>query len=339
MLFRHLAIESLSYELAPHKVTSTQLEDRLNGAMTRMRLPPRPIELLTGITERGFWDHGTPVSEVAARAGRKAIAAAGIDARDIGLLISTSVSKDYLEPSIASLVHGELGLDARCQSFDLANACLGFLNGIEVAGRMIEAGVIDYALVVDGESAGPIVDATLRRLVGAEATNQDFWDNFATLTLGSAAVAMVLGHTKRSRSGHRVNGSVSMADTENNRLCLGTAERMVTDSTRLLKAGVALAGRTWQQAVETLPSWSSSSIDQFILHQVGKSHLVAICNALNIPQQKCFLTYPTLGNVGPAAVPLTLALAEEAGRVRPGDHVALMGIGSGLNVSMMSVTW
>lgn len=339
MLFRNLTIESLSYELAPHKVTSTELEDRLNGAMTRMRLPPRPIELLTGITERGFWDRGTLVSEVAARAGRKAIAQAGVDPRDIGLLISTSVSKDYLEPSIASLVHGELGLDTRCQSFDLANACLGFLNGIEVAGRMIEAGVVDYALVVDGESAGPIVESTLKRLTAPEATSQDFWDNFATLTLGSAAVAMVLGHAKRSRSGHRVNGSVTRADTENNRLCLGTAERMVTDSTRLLKAGVALAGQTWADAAETLPRWSVGGIDQFILHQVGKSHMLAICNALDIPAQKCFPTYPTFGNVGPAAVPLTLALAEEAGRVRPGDHVALMGIGSGLNVAMMSVTW
>jgi 3-oxoacyl-[acyl-carrier-protein] synthase-3 len=67
--------------------------------------------------------------------------------------------------------------------------------------------------------------------------------------------------------------------------------------------------------------------------------LTAVCQALGVPTQKCHLTYPTLGNVGPAAVPLTLALAVEAGRVKSGDHVALMGIGSGLNVSMMSVTW
>lgn len=339
MLFRDLTIESLSYELAPNKVTSVQLEDRLNGAMARMRLPPHPIELLTGIKERGFWEPGTLVSEVAARAGRKALAAAGVDPRDVGLLISTSVSKDYLEPSVASLVHGELGLDTRCASFDLANACLGFMNGIEVAGRMIEAGAVDYALVVDGESSGNIVDATLKRLVGPDATSQDFWDNFATLTLGSTAVAMVLGHRRNTRTGHRVNGSVSRADTENNRLCLGTAERMVTDSTKLLKAGVALAGRTWAHASEVLPNWSTGGIDQYILHQVGRSHMVAICQALGVPQQKCFPTYPTFGNVGPAAVPLTLALAEEAGRIRPGDHVALMGIGSGLNVAMMSVTW
>ncbi len=70
-----------------------------------------------------------------------------------------------------------------------------------------------------------------------------------------------------------------------------------------------------------------------------RAHMVALCDALGIDFQKCFLSFPQHGNVGPAAVPLTLALADEAGKLREGDHVALMGIGSGLNVSMMSVTW
>ena len=222
---------------------------------------------------------------------------------------------------------------------DFANACLGFMNGVEVAGQMIEAGLVDYALIVDGENSGDIVENTLRRLLAPDATSQDFWDNFATLTLGSAAVAMVLGRADRSRTSHRVNGSVGLADTDNNRLCIGTSERMVTDSTKLLKAGVALARRTWVRAAEELPGWNAAQIDQYICHQVGKAHLTALCDALSIPFARCFPTYMTFGNVGPAAVPLTLALAEEAGRVRPGDHVALMGIGSGLNVSMMSVTW
>lgn len=339
MQFRNLTIESVAYELAPHRVTSVALEERLNGAMTRMRLPPRPIELLTGITERAYWGPDTPMHTVAARAGAKALAAAGIDPRQVGLLLNTSVCRDYVEPSMASLVHGELKLAPTCANFDIANACLGFLNGMEVAGRMIEAGVVDYALIVDGENAGPYVDVTLRRLQSPTATAQDFWDNFATLTLGSTAVAMVLGHEKNTRTGHRVNGSVSLADSDNNRLCLGTADGMITDSTRLLKAGVALAARTWGRAREELPDWSPGGIDLFVMHQVGKSHMLAVCSALGVDPARCFVTYPTHGNVGPAAVPLTLALAEEAGRARPGDHIALMGIGSGLNVQMTSVTW
>ena len=339
MRFKNVSIESIAYERAPLRVTSSALEDRLNPAMTRMRLPPRPIELLTGIVERGFWDPGTPVHEVATRAGRRALTLAGIDRQDVGMLISTSVSKDFLEPSMACLAHGALGLSASCKNFDIANACLGFMNGIEVAGQMIEAGIVDHALLVDGENSGDIVENTIRRLLAPDATSQDFWDNFATLTLGSAAVAMVLGRADRSRTSHRVNGSVGLADTENNRLCIGTSERMVTDSTKLLKAGVALARRTWARGVEELPAWSPTQIDQYICHQVGKAHLTALCDTLSIPINRCFPTYMNYGNVGPAGVPLTLALAEEAGRVRAGDHVALMGIGSGLNVAMMSVTW
>jgi 3-oxoacyl-[acyl-carrier-protein] synthase-3 len=136
-----------------------------------------------------------------------------------------------------------------------------------------------------------------------------------------------------------VNGSVTLSDTSHNRLCLGTAERMVTDAARLLKAGVSLALRTWRLASEQLQGWSEKTIRQYVCHQVGESHMVALCQALGIDFTKCFLTYPRHGNVGPAAVPLTLAMAAEEGRIRAGDHVALMGIGSGLNVTMMSVTW
>ena len=114
---------------------------------------------------------------------------------------------------------------------------------------------------------------------------------------------------------------------------------MITESTRLLKAGVALARRTWSLAHDVIPRWLEAGIDQYICHQVGQSHMAALAQGLGIDLGKCFLSYPAHGNVGPAAVPLTLALAEEAGRVRQGDHVALMGIGSGLNVSMMSLTW
>ncbi|MCM2254898.1 MAG: 3-oxoacyl-ACP synthase III [Vicinamibacteria bacterium] len=339
MQFQNLAIESMAYELPPVSVSSREIEERLRHVMGNLKVPTRTLELLTGIVERRFWNEGTQVHEAAARVARRAIAAAGIAADAVGVLINTSVSKDYLEPSMASLVHGDVGLSERCMNFDVSNACLGFLNGIEVAGRMIESGAADYALLVDGESSRQVVESTIDRLSAPGATAKDFWDNFATLTLGSAAVAMVLCRADRSRTTHRVNGSVTLADTAQSRLCTGTAERMVTDSTRLLKAGVSLAQKTWQVAAEQLVSWSPAGIRRFVCHQVGESHMRAMCDALRIDFNKCFLSYPTHGNVGPAAVPLTLALAAEAGELKSGDHVALMGIGSGLNVTMMSVTW
>lgn len=339
MRFRHVAIESVAYEVPPVRVPSAQLEERLNGALLRMKLPPRPIELLTGIAERRFWDDATSAADAAGIAASKALAAAGIPKEKLGLLISTSVSKDFLEPSMAAFIHGSLGLPASCRGFDVGNACLGFLNGIELAGQAIDAGQVDYALVVAGESAGPIVDATIERLHAPETTAAEFWSNFATLTLGSAAVAMVLSHERLSRTSHRVMGSVSLSDTKNNRLCIGTKERMVTDSTTLLRAGVALARQTWEEASIRLDDWADDRIDHYVCHQVGRAHINALCQALGMSQAKCHLTYPSAGNIGPAAVPYTLAVATEAGRVKPGQHVALMGIGSGLNVAMMSVRW
>ena len=339
MKFNDLAIESIAYELPPVAVSTEQLVRRLDPVLRKFKIPVDAMLQLTGIIERRFWPRGLPMHQAATDVARRAIQRAGIKPSQVGILINTSVSKDYLEPSMASLVHGDLGLSQECRNFDLANACLGFLNGIEVAGRMLESGVADYALLVDGESAGDVVEATITRLQSPDTTLRDFWEAFATLTLGSAAVAMVLTKGDLSQTTHRVNGCVSLADTANSRLCMGTAERMVTDSTRLLKAGVVLAQKTWGVAAGSLNRWSEQGIGHYICHQVGASHMQALVEALGINFAKCVLSYPTHGNVGPAAVPLTLALATESGRVKEGDHVALMGIGSGLNVTMMSVTW
>jgi 3-oxoacyl-[acyl-carrier-protein] synthase-3 len=78
---------------------------------------------------------------------------------------------------------------------------------------------------------------------------------------------------------------------------------------------------------------------QFICHQVGATHMATFFQRLELDLDRAFLTYPEHGNVGPAAVPLTLGLAVEAGRVQGGDRVALMGIGSGLSCMMTEVEW
>jgi len=274
MRFENLAIETVTYELPPRWVTSTELEDRLLSAMQRLKLPTRPIQLLTGIARRRFWEPGTKIHDVATRVARRAIYSAGITPDQVGILINTSVCKDYIEPSMASLVHGDLGLPASCRNFDVANACLGFLDGIQIAGQMIESGLVDYALIVDGESSEDIVESTIRRLLRLDITAKEFWENFATLTLGSVAVAMVLTHARLSRTTHRVNGSVTLADTSQNRLCLGTTERMVTESTRLLKAGVSLAQRTWEVA-QKANKWQGRNITRFRNDEYDRAYRAA----------------------------------------------------------------
>jgi len=176
------------------------------------------------------------------------------------------------------------------------------------------------------------------RLRRPEANASTYRDNLATLTLGSAAVAMILRRADDSRTGHRLRGGVFQAATEHNRLCLGTETGMVTDPPKLLAEGVALARRTWEQSRVEL-GWDHPQIAEYALHQVGKANHEALIKNLSLPDAKALRVYTGLGNVGAAGVPITLALAVEQGRLRTGQTAALMGIGSGLNVAMMRVDW
>ncbi|NCC33419.1 MAG: 3-oxoacyl-ACP synthase III [Chloroflexia bacterium] len=339
MLFQNVAIEALGYELAPHRISSAWLEDQISETMERLGVPKGRLEQLSGIQERRFWEAGTRPSATATLAGAKTLAAAEVDPSRIGLLLNTSVCQDFLEPSTACFVHRSLGLAPKAINYDLRNACLGFLNGMHVGAMMIEMGEIEYALIVNGEGSQEIVMATLERLKRPETTAIEFRDNFAALTLGSGAAAMLLAHRSVARSPHRLNGLVSLAATEHNELCIGNPDYMKTDASALLVAGVKLATETWARAQERLPNWSDEQIALYAPHQVSGRHMAAVSEALGLTPTKLALNFQVLGNIGPAALPISLAQAAEAGRIKAGDHVGLLGIGSGINCSMMSVTW
>ena len=335
----NVVIEAIAYELAPNRVSSSELETQIAATLRRLGLPLGQLEALTGIRERRFWDPGVMPSDVATVAARRTMDMAGVDIGDIDCLINTSVCKDYIEPSVACLVHGNLGLSPACLSYDVGNACLGFLNAIDIVVMMIETGRVRCGLIVDGESAREPVEATLRRLGDADASIDDFRENFATLTLGSGAVAMLLRHADDARSAHRINGSVSLSATEHNRLCIGQRDFMKVNPTALLRAGVDLAKRTWNLAAERLDNWRDEDIALYAPHQVSVRNTEVLNETLGLSPDKVFLNVQMQGNIGPAALPITLAMADEAGRIHRHDHVALMGIGSGLNCSMMSITW
>jgi 3-oxoacyl-[acyl-carrier-protein] synthase-3 len=337
MRFENVAIYSVAQVDATHRVSSAELEARLEPTLKRLRVPKGLLEGLTGIKARRMWDETILPSDAAALAGARAIAEAGIDAGRLGILISTSVCRDYVEPSTACLVHGKLGLGPGCLNFDVGNACLGFLNGMDIVANMIERGQIEFGLVVDGENSRFVVDKTIERLAREDLDQTGFWANFATLTLGSAAAAMVLGRANAG-AGHRYLGGVTVAATEHRDLCRGQVDHMETNSADLLTSGLELAERTWTRAQAEL-GWQGDALDEFVVHQVSKAHTDKLRARLGIDEGKLLATYPEYGNVGPAGIPLVLAKAAELGRLRPGARVALLGIGSGLNCSMAEVVW
>jgi 3-oxoacyl-[acyl-carrier-protein] synthase-3 len=338
MKFQHVVIQSLASVEAPIRVTSREIEQRLKPTLDRLGVREDLLEEVSGIGARRFWHEGTSPSDAATLAAEKALDEAGIDRGRVGVIINTSVCRDYLEPSTACIVHGNLGLSENCLNFDVGNACLAFMNGMDIAARMIERTEVEYALIVDGESSRPITEATIERMLDPAVDEHQFRAEFASLTLGSGAAAMVMARRELAPRGHRYLGSVSRAATEFNSLCRGNMGQMLTDTRTLLSEGLKLAAKTFAAARVAL-GWVTNELDQYVIHQVSKVHTDALVKLLGLDPHKVLAIYPEMGNVGPASVPMVLARAVELGKVRSGDRVGLLGIGSGLNCAMAEVVW
>ncbi len=332
---QHSGVLSIAAIEAPRVITSDWIDEQLAETYQRNGLHGGLLSGLAGIEERRWWDDDVSFADAAAMAGRAAIEKAGIDPSQIGILMSTSVCKDHLEPSVACAVHHQLGLPSSCLNFDVGNACLGFMNAMSIASAMLDTGTVDYALIVDGEGSRYTQETTLARLRRPETTAGEVFAEFASLTLGSGAAAMVLTRTDRHPEAHRVVGGVARAATRHNELCVGSLDRMTTDTHALLVAGLDLAAEAWTDAV-TFSEWDAG-FDWYILHQVSKVHTTMLCERLGIDSSKVPLTFPHYGNVGPAAVPITLASVQD--QIQPGQRVACMGIGSGLNTSLTEIVW
>ncbi|MER7169553.1 3-oxoacyl-ACP synthase III [Micromonospora sp. NPDC000207] len=314
-------------------MTSDHFDDELSETLRRLRLRRGMLQGVAGVQERRWWPEGFSFADAAAEAGAKALSEAGVDPRDVGLLINTSVSRANLEPSTAAGIHHSLQLPPSALNFDIANACLGFVNGMQVAANMIDAGQIRYALIVAGECARQAQRATLDRLRRPDATRADVRDQFATLTLGSGAAAMVLAAADTHPQGHRLVGGVSRAATRHHELCVGDNTRMQTDAKGLLDAGLELAEATWARA----GAWNWQDMDLYVMHQVSVAHTRGVVDRLGLDPRRVPSTFPLLGNVGPASLPLTLA--HHADTLSPGDRVLCMGVGSGLNTCALEIAW
>ena len=339
MLYKHVAIASVAHIDAPVRLSSAELVERLQPTMQRLGIRDNVLEDVAGIHARRIWDKPTMPSEAATAAAQKALSESGVPHEKIGILINTSVCRDYLEPSTASIIHGNLGLADTCQNFDVGNACLAFLNGMDIAARMIERGDIEYALIVDGETSNLITEKTIERMLAPDIDEVAFRNEFASLTLGSGAAAMVLGRRELlPDGGHQFLGSVTRAATEFSHLCRGNLDRMITDTRSLLTEGLKLAAKTFQAARAAL-GWVIDELDEFAIHQISRVHTEEFCKLLGIDPKKVHAIFPEHGNVGPASVPIVLSKLKEMGRLQKGKRVALLGIGSGLNCSMAEVVW
>lgn len=335
MKFDCVGIAGIARILPPNELTSAQIDQRLAPAYARLGLRPGMLQSLAGIRARRLWDHGTQPSQVASIAAQAALADANLSVSSLDLLINASVSRDFLEPATASIIAGTIQAPPTCLSFDLSNACLGFVNAMDVAAMMIENGRIEHALVVAGETAEPLYEATLSRLLREDATSQDFRDNLASLTIGSAAVAMVLSRASVRDDIPMYRGGLSRSANQFHGLCRGTIDRMHTDAKALMGAGLDLAAATMAD-LENRQGWLMDEFDCLAVHQVSSAHTDAVVKVLGLDRQKIHTIFQDEGNIGPAGIPVVLQQLRESGQMT-GSRVGILGIGSGLNCMMAQV--
>src|SRR6516225_5938890 len=165
MHYTQVHIESIGYELAPVVVSTAELESRLFPVYQALKMSPGQLELLTGINERRWWEPGFSLSQGAASAAKKALAAGGVSAAEVDVLIYAGVCREQFEPATACAVAHELQINPDAAIYDLSNACLGVLNGIVDVANRIELGQARAGLVVSAETAREINEHTIDRMI------------------------------------------------------------------------------------------------------------------------------------------------------------------------------
>ncbi len=346
MQFQRVALESLAFTLPPEVISSAQIEQQLSPTYDRLRLPEGRLQLMSGIAQRRFWPRQTSIGGPSAATAQLALQATGLAPHDIGCLIHASVCRDYLEPATACGVHAALGLSSNCWVYDCSNACLGLLSGMVQIASLIEAGAIRAGIVVGTESARSLVESTIAALnADNQLTRQTIKPSFASLTIGSGSCAVLLCERSLSRTDNRLLSCTARAETQHHALCQSDTDQagsgmqplMQTDSEQLLQAGIAVGMRTFDQLLKA--GVERCQLDASVCHQVGATHRRLMLQSLSLPEERDFRTFAWLGNTGSVALPTALALGLRGGAIAPGSHVALLGIGSGINSVMMHTHW
>lgn len=350
MKYTTVFIESFGYELAPNIVTSRDIEDKLSPFYKGVGFAPGQLEALTGIQERRYWDEDHTLADHAAVAGRRALEDAGISSKDVGAVLFCGVGQDGFEPATACAVAHALDIGPEAIVYDVKSACLGMVTGMVQVANEIELGNIRAGLVVSCETARQIVDSTIDE-INARQSMKFYKETIATMTGGSGAAAVLLTDGSLGRPGtprHALKGGVVQNAIRHFGLChwgfeqkgMPTTSKVVmrTQAQDVLDNGTQLAVATYERFKKEF-ALPPDKPDKFISHQVGEGHHQRFYSTMNFDRKKDFITFPFLGNVGSVSLPITAAIADERGFLEPGDFVAFLGVGSGLNCYFLGVEW
>jgi 3-oxoacyl-[acyl-carrier-protein] synthase III len=288
----------------------------------------------SGIKERRIAAPHETASTLSINASRQALARAGIEGKDLDLIIIATVSYDYPFPSTANLVQHALG--AQCGAFDMQAACTGFIYGLSVAHQFIANGAAKHALVVGVEVLSRVMDYTDR------STCVLFGDGAGAVVLSASdEPGGVLGFTLGS-DGEKpellwipVGGSAKKIDEDDLR---NRRQYVKMNGSEVFKFATRIMGTAMEEALVNA-GMTTDQMDLFIPHQANLRIIEAASKRLNLPPEKVFVNIERYGNTSAAAVPIALCEAIDQGRVYPGAHLGMVAFGAGLTWAAAVVKW
>jgi 3-oxoacyl-[acyl-carrier-protein] synthase-3 len=279
----------------------------------------------TGIRTRRIADVHTTTGTLATAASRKALADAGVEGKDIDLIIVGTATPDMLFPSTACLVQRDVGAD-HAAAFDLAAACSGFIYGLNVAAGMIRNGNHEKALVIGAETLSKIVD---------------YEDRTTCVLFGDGAGAAVVQvvPTGKGILSTRIQSDGTLGDAlklpGGGSLHPATAETVAQrmhfikmNGNNVFKSAVKAMADIVEKGLEDA-GMTADDVDLFIPHQANLRIIEATAKKLSIPMEKVFVNVERYGNTSAASIPIGIDEARASGRLREGDVVAVVAFGAG----------
>jgi 3-oxoacyl-[acyl-carrier-protein] synthase-3 len=288
----------------------------------------------TGIRERRIAAPGQACSDLGTRAAQQALAAAGIQAADLDMILVATCTGDQPLPSTACLIQAQLGA-RRAAACDLSAACCGFVYALSVADAYVKTGS-RYVLVVGAEVMSAITDWT---------------DRGTCILFGDGAGAAVVGPADGDRGilSTHLHSDGALGDL----ICvpgggsdMPPSEKMLTEKAQYLKMK---GNETYKVAIKTLEEVAHetlsahglavSDIDLYVPHQANVRILKAVADRLQLPMEKIFMNIDRYGNTSAASVPLALDEAVKSGRVKDGSLVMIGAFGAGLTWASALIRW
>ncbi|MFN6933631.1 MAG: beta-ketoacyl-ACP synthase III [Tsuneonella sp.] len=274
----------------------------------------------TGIRNRYIAGEGETTATLAAEAARNALAAAGLDAADIGLIVLATATPDQTFPATATKVQDLIGCRGGI-AFDVAAVCSGFLYALATADSMLRAGMARRALVIGAETFSRILD----------------WEDRTTCVLfGDGAGAIVLEAQDVAEDGPGVIFSQLHADGAHNELLYvdggpsttGTVGKLRMRGKEVFRHAVTNLASVLE-AVLAETGFTAEEIDWVVPHQANARILDATARKLGLPAEKVVVTVDKHANTSAASVPLAFDVAVRDGRIKPGDLVMFEAMGGG----------